>query len=111
MDSFRLKGSTEYSMQMYKAIVIILFELWDVSFYFAHHKPCYFSLICCSVSMVIMVWKNGFKKKIYFKKVKMESMFCLFLCTSLQMPHLTFIAICMHSFENVCIIKEVCIGR
>lgn len=45
-------------------------------------------------------------KKIHFKKVKMESMFCLFLCTSLQMPHLTFIAICMHSFENVCIIKE-----
>lgn len=37
----------------------------------------------------------------------MESIFCLFLCTSLQMPHLTFIAICMHSFENVCIIKEV----
>ena len=109
MDSFRLKGSTEYSMQMYKAIVIILFELWDVSFYFAHHKPCYFSLICCSVSMVIMVWKNGLKT-IHFK-INKNGNHVLFLCTSLQMPHLTFIAICMHSFENVCIIKEVYIDR
>lgn len=65
--SLKLKGSAGNSMQMHYAIVIILFELWDVSFYCAHHKPCYFSLICCSVSMVIMVWENGLKKKIYFK--------------------------------------------
>lgn len=49
-------------------------------------------------------------KKIHFK-INKNGKHVLFLCTSLQMPHLTFIAICMHSFENVCIIKEVYIDR
>lgn len=66
--SLKLKGSAEYSVQMYYAIVIILFELWDVSTYCTHHKPCYFSLICFSVSMVIMDWENGFKKDIFQDK-------------------------------------------
>lgn len=66
--SLKLKGSAEDSMQMSYAIVIILFELWDVSSDCEHHKLCHFNLICYSVSMVIMVWENAFrKKKIYFK--------------------------------------------